>query len=154
MNLHIASECQELDEKRCACTLGSAESALAPLAASDMSKIFYTTRLSASASQSSGLDCAGSGLACPPCSRKPAQALYHVTISGPEPCDAFRGDSAPRSWLGRWWGTIHSSRSCAFDSLRPEGREKLQTVITEVKLRYGLISHLLCGVITTGSFPP
>lgn len=60
--------------------------------------------------------------------------------------------------LGAGWegggGTIHSSRSCAFDSLRPEGREKLQTVITEVKLRYGLISHLLCGVITTGSFPP
>lgn len=30
-------------------------------------------------------------------------------------------------------GTICSSRSCALDSLKPEGREKLQTVITEVK---------------------
>lgn len=42
--------------------------------------------------------------------------------------------------LGAGWegggGTIHSSRSCAFDSLRPEGREKLQTVITEAKLRW------------------
>lgn len=76
MNPRIASERQELDQKRCACTLGSAENALTPLAASDMSKMFYTTRLSASASQSSGLDCAGSGLACLPPSRKLAHALY------------------------------------------------------------------------------
>lgn len=76
VNPRIASECQELDQKCCACSLGSAESALAPLAASDMSKMFYTTRLSASARQSSGLDCAASGLTCPSCSKKPAHALY------------------------------------------------------------------------------
>lgn len=49
--LLIASECRELDQKCCDCTLRSAESALAPLAASDMSKMFYTAGLSASAAR-------------------------------------------------------------------------------------------------------
>lgn len=39
-------------------------------------------------------------------------------------------------------GTICSSRSCAVDSLKPEGREKLQTLIREVKLSCELFSYL------------
>jgi len=37
-----------------------------------------------------------------------------------------------------------SSRGCAFESLKPEGREKFQSVITEVNLRHKLVSHILC----------
>lgn len=51
-------------------------------------------------------------------------------------------------------GTMCSSRSCAFEDMKPEEREKLQTVITEVKLSHELVSHILCGVIAMENFPP
>lgn len=107
--LLIASECRELDQKCCDCTLRSAESALAPLAASDMSKMFYTAGLSASVLEL----CAGSGSICPPPGRKSAYVPYAVLgwdlpwlrtdthVGGPEFCDAFRMPSASRRCLGR-----------------------------------------------------
>lgn len=105
----ITSEGRELDQKCCDCTLWSAESALAPLAASDMSKTFYTTRLSASASRALSV-------LLPAESVKPAYVLYcmlgwglawlrlDINVGGPEFCDAFRMTSASQRCLGRWWG--------------------------------------------------
>lgn len=50
-------------------------------------------------------------------------------------------------------GTICSSRSCALDGLKPEGREKLQTVITEIKLWSGLTPFVWCDCYGE-LFPP